>query len=67
MALIRMPKSSTIKPAAGHFSLLNSGLYCGNYTTKEIRQGINNKDVTKFTVAEFIQGNFLYDFVSGFV
>lgn len=53
--------------AANGFSLLQSDLFKGCYTTKEFKSPFGNKPHTKFTVAESIQGNFLYDFVAGFM
>lgn len=53
--------------AANGFSLLQSNLFKGCYTTKEFKSPFGNKPHTKFTVAESIQGNFLYDFVAGFM
>ena len=53
--------------AANGFSLLKSDLFKGCYTTKEFKSPFGNKPHTKFTVAESIQGNFLYDFVAGFM
>lgn len=53
--------------AANGFSLLQSNLFKGCHTTKEFKSPFGNKPHTKFTVAESIQGNFLYDFVAGFM
>lgn len=53
--------------AAEGFSLLQSDLFKGCFTTKELKSPFGNKDHTKFTVAESVQGNFLYDFVGGFL
>jgi hypothetical protein len=46
---------------------LQSDLFKGCFTTKELKSPFSNKDHTKFTVAESVQGNFLYDFVGGFL
>lgn len=53
--------------AAQGFSLLQTDLFKGCYTTKEYKSMVGNKQHTQFTVAESIQGNFLYDFVGGFI
>ncbi|MGM9532347.1 hypothetical protein [Intestinibacter sp.] len=51
--------------AASHFSLFMPGLYKGHFTAKELKSPSGNKPLTKFTVAEFVESNFLYDFVGG--
>ena len=51
--------------AASHFSLFMPGLYKGHFTAKELKSPSGNKPLTQFTVAEFAQSNFLYDFVGG--
>ena len=51
----------------GDSNLQPSDLFKGCYTTKEFKSPFGNKPHTKFTVAESIQGNFLYDFVAGFM
>ena len=48
-------------------SLMQPGVFKGVYTTRELKSPFGNKPHTKFTVAEFTQGAFLYDFVDGFV
>ena len=53
--------------AAYGFSLLQSDIFKGCYTSKEYKSMMGNKPHTQFTVAESIQGNFLYDFVGGFI
>lgn len=53
--------------AASEFSLLQGGLFKGCHTSKEYKSLAGNKPHTQFTVAESIQGNFLYDFVGGFM
>lgn len=53
--------------AASHFSLFMPGLYKGHFTAKELKSPSGNKPLTKFTVAEFAESNFLYDFVGGFL
>ena len=53
--------------AASEFSLLQGGLFKGCHTTKEYKSLAGSKPHTQFTVAESIQGNFLYDFVGGFM
>lgn len=53
--------------AAYNFSLLQSNLFKGCYTNKEFKSLLGNKEHIKFTVSESIQGNFLYDFVGGFL
>ena len=52
--------------AANGFSLIQSNIFKGCYTSKEYKAMMGNKAHTQFTVAESIQGNFLYDFVGGF-
>lgn len=53
--------------AASGFSLLQSDIFKGCYTSKEYKSMMGNKPHTQFTVAESVQGNFLYDFVGGFI
>lgn len=56
----------TQSPAA-HFSLLKPGMVKAIYSAKELISSAGNKDYSKFTVAESIQANFLYDFIAGFI
>lgn len=47
-------------------AIFNPKVFKGIYTTRELKSNtVGNKAQTKFTVAEFIQGTFLYDFVGG--
>lgn len=47
-------------------AIFSPEVFKGIYTTRELKSNtIGNKAQTKFTVAEFIQGTFLYDFVGG--
>lgn len=47
-------------------AIFNPKVFKGIYTTRELRSNtVGNKAQTNFTVAEFIQGTFLYDFVGG--
>lgn len=49
-------------------AVFNPKVFKGIYTTRELKSNtIGNKAQTKFTVAEFIQGTFLYDFVGGLI
>ena len=49
-------------------AIFNPKVFKGIYTTRELKSNtVGNKAQTKFTVAEFIQGTFLYDFVGGLV
>lgn len=50
-----------------NFSFKQPGLFQGVYTTREFKSPYNSKKQTKFTVSEFIQGSFLYDFVGGLI
>lgn len=47
-------------------SLMQPGVFRGIYTTREVKSPYGNKAQTQFTVAEFSQSAFLYDFVDGF-
>lgn len=47
-------------------SLMQPGVFRGIYTTREVKSPYGNKPQTQFTVAEFSQSAFLYDFVDGF-
>lgn len=47
-------------------SLMQPGVFRGIYTTREVKSPYGNKPQTQFTVSEFSQGAFLYDFVDGF-
>ncbi len=53
--------------AVSGFSLLNPGFYKGFANIKELKSPLGNKQHTQFTVAEYIQGNFLHNFVKGFM
>ena len=49
-------------------AIFNPKVFKGIYTTRELKSNtVGNKAQTKFTVAEFIQGTFLYDFVGGLI
>lgn len=52
---------------AGQFSILNPGFYKGFANIKDLKSPLGNKSHTDFTVAEFVQGFFLQNFVGGFV
>ena len=56
-------KSNPNNPAA-HFSFLQNGIFQGHYSCEEFKGNLN-KSTTKFTVPEYVQGSFLYDFVGG--
>lgn len=47
-------------------SLMQPGVFRGIYTTREVKSPYGNKPQTQFTVSEFSQSAFLYDFVDGF-
>lgn len=47
-------------------SLMQPGVFRGIYTTREVKSPYGNKPQTQFTVSEFSQSTFLYDFVDGF-
>lgn len=47
-------------------SLMQPGVFRGIYTTREVKSSYGNKPQTQFTVSEFSQSAFLYDFVDGF-
>lgn len=47
-------------------SLMQPGIFRGIYTTREVKSPYGNKPQTQFTVSEFSQSAFLYDFVDGF-
>lgn len=47
-------------------SLMQPGVFGGIYTTREVKSPYGNKPQTQFTVSEFSQSAFLYDFVDGF-
>lgn len=47
-------------------SLMQPGIFKGIYTTREVKSPYGNKPQTQFTVSEFSQSAFLYDFVDGF-
>lgn len=53
--------------AAKDFSIIKSDMFKGCFTTKDFKSALGNKEHTKFTVAESFLGNFLYDFVGGFL
>lgn len=46
-------------------SLMQPGVFIGIYTTREVKSPYGNKPQTQFTVSEFSQSAFLYDFVDG--
>ena len=47
-------------------AIFSPEVFKGVYTTRELKSNtVGNKAQTNFTVAEFIQGTFLYDFVGG--
>lgn len=46
-------------------SLMQPGVFGGIYTTREVKSPYGNKPQTQFTVSEFSQSAFLYDFVDG--
>lgn len=48
-------------------AIMQPGVFKGVYTTRELKSPYGNKPNTDFTVSEFTQGAFLYDFVDGFV
>ena len=58
--------NNKINPIKG-MALMQPGVFRGVYTTRELKSPYGNKKHTKFTVSEFIQGTFLYDFVGGLV
>lgn len=47
-------------------SLMQPGVFRGIYTTREVKSPYGNKPQTQFTVSEFSQSAFLYDFIDGF-
>lgn len=47
-------------------SLMQPGVFRGIYTIREVKSPYGNKPQTQFTVSEFSQSAFLYDFVDGF-
>lgn len=47
-------------------SLMQPSVFRGIYTTREVKSPYGNKPQTQFTVSEFSQSAFLYDFVDGF-
>lgn len=49
-----------------NMSLMQPGVFRGIYTTREVKSPYGNKPQTQFTVSEFSQSAFLYDFVDGF-
>lgn len=48
-----------------NMSLMQPGVFRGIYTTREVKSPYGNKPQTQFTVSEFSQSAFLYDFVDG--
>lgn len=52
---------------ASKFSLLRKNLFKGYFNAKEYKSNYSTKKSTSFTVSEFFQGAFLYDFVGGFI
>lgn len=63
----QLERIRTEKGAASKFSFLTPGFFKGYYNTKDLKSPTGNKDCSKFTVAEFVGGNFLYGFVQGFI
>ncbi len=52
-----------INNAAAEFSILKPGFKVGSFTTKDFKGISENKDITKFSVAELFNGFFLQQFV----
>lgn len=57
--------NSKINPFS-KMSLMQPCVFRGIYTTREVKSPYGNKPQTQFTVSEFSQSAFLYDFVDGF-
>lgn len=59
--------SKNVFSPVSNFSILRPGFYKGFANIKDFKSILGNKSHTEFTVAEFVQGFFLTNFVGGFV